>query len=44
MGNKGVRDNLMKEGVEKIRSLLSWEAIVGDFENYLTERIKARGK
>lgn len=38
--NPAIRRNLMNEGIEKIRTLLSWEHIVSEFENYLSSRVK----
>lgn len=33
--NPSIRKELMQEGKEKIKELLSWDKIVGDFEEYL---------
>ena len=35
-----IRQTLINEGIETIRSLLSWEHIISNFENYLTSRVE----
>ncbi len=37
--NPKIREELMIEGAEVIRKMLSWEKIVGEFENYLVDEL-----
>lgn len=38
--NPKIREELMVEGANVIRNMLSWDKIVGDFENYLVDELK----
>ncbi len=40
--NESIRNNLMKEAQEVVYDLLSWEKIVGEFENYLNRRLNLK--
>lgn len=38
--NPKIREEMMVEGAKIIREMLSWDKIVGEFENYLLEELK----
>ncbi len=38
--NPKIREEMMVEGARIIREMLSWDKIVGEFENYLSEELK----
>lgn len=42
MNNRSIKNYLLNEGISEIRNKLSWNRIVEDLENYLSERIKER--